>query len=475
MRSSFFAPDTRSLTIGILLGVTLVAFEALAVVTVAPLFAEDLGGVALYGWVFSGLLLASLVGAVLGGQLADAGSLARPLLLGLAFFGLGLAVSGFAPSMGVLIVGRVLQGLGGGVLTTVMYAAITRAYPDNLRARMMALTSSAWIVPALLGPTLAGFVAEALHWRWVFWGILPLLALVAALTVRPFGALRSGGEAPTERGGGSRSRGPRLRGSRSRDTRLGTALILALGAGLFLFGVGLESVWLALASAVPGAVLAGYGLNALLPSGTLRLARGLPSVVAARGTLFAAFIGVEAFLSLMLTAVHGYSTAIIGTVIATGAISWAGGAWLQSRLDDKHADKRALRVFAGMVLLTLGICAQAIALFLDAAPLVVVVGGWVLAGLGIGMAHATSSVLAFALAPEGEVGSVSAALQISDQFMAAVSTGVGGTLFALAGRLGWDVRYGIALAFAFVMLLAGVGLVAGWRADARPDTLARST
>src|SRR5690606_6583919 len=153
-------------------------------------------------------------------------------------------------------------------------------YPDNLRARMMALTSSAWIVPALLGPTLAGFVAEAFHWRWVVWGILPLLALVAALTVRPFGALRSGGEAPAERGGG-----PRSRGLRSRDTRLGTALILALGAGLFLFGVGLESVWLALASAVPGAVLAGYGLNALLPSGTLRLARGLPSVVAARGTL----------------------------------------------------------------------------------------------------------------------------------------------------------------------------------------------
>lgn len=474
MRSSFFTPDTRSLTIGILLGVTLVAFESLAVVTIAPLFAADLGGVALYGWVFSGLLLASLVGAVLGGQLADAGSLARPLLLGLALFGLGLVVSGFAPTMAVLIVGRVLQGLGGGALTTVMYAAITRAYPDNLRARMMALTSSAWIVPALLGPTLAGFVAEALHWRWVFWGILPLLVLVAALTVRPFAALRSGGEALTERDRDKRARGPHALDARSRDSRLGTALILALGAGLFLFGVGVEDLWLALAMAVPGAALAGYGLNSLLPRGTLALARGLPAVVAARGTLFAAFIGVEAFLSLMLTAVHGYSTAVIGTVIATGAISWSGGAWLQSRLDETHADKRALRVFVGMVLLTLGICAQVLALFLDTAPLAVVVGGWVLAGLGIGMAHATSSVLAFALAPEGEVGSVSAALQISDQFMASVSTGVGGALFALATRRGWDEQHGIALAFGFVMLLAGLGLVASWRADARPGTRTRT-
>ena len=459
-RSSFFSSDTRSLTVGILLGVTLVAFEALAVVTIAPLFAADLDGVALYGWVFSGLLLASLVGAVLGGRMADAGSLARPLLLGLGLFGGGLAVSGFAPSMVMLIVGRVLQGLGGGALSTVMYAAINRAYPDHLRARMMALMSSAWIVPALLGPTLAGFVAEALHWRWVFWGILPLLVLVAALTVRPFAELQSGAPRPV---------------GRERDTRLGSALILSLGAGLFLFGVGVESLWLALVCVVPGAALAGLGLSALLPSGALRLARGLPSVVAARGTLFAAFIGVEAFLSLMLTAVHGHSTAVTGFVIATGAISWSGGAWLQSRLDEKHADKRALRVFAGMVLLTVGICVQVLALLLDTAPLAVVVGGWVLAGLGIGMAHATSSVLAFALAPEGEVGSVSAALQISDQFMAAVSTGVGGALFALAARLGWDERSGIMLAFAFVMLLAMLGLVASWRTDARAVAAARDT
>src|SRR5690606_25655612 len=110
---------------------------------------------------------------------------------GLAFFAVGLAVSGAATSMLILLAGRVLHGLGGGMLGTVMYAAINRAYPDNVRARMMALTSSAWIVPALLGPTLAGIVAEASHWRYVFWGILPLLVVVGLLTTRPFAQLRS--------------------------------------------------------------------------------------------------------------------------------------------------------------------------------------------------------------------------------------------------------------------------------------------
>src|SRR5690606_19435373 len=98
---------------GILLGITVVAFEALAVVTVAPLLAADLDGLDLYGWIFSGLLLASLVGAVVGGQLSDVGPLGRPLLGGLVFFALGLAVSGAAQTMLVLLAGRVLQGLGG--------------------------------------------------------------------------------------------------------------------------------------------------------------------------------------------------------------------------------------------------------------------------------------------------------------------------------------------------------------------------
>lgn len=442
-----FDPETRSLTIGIILGVTLFAFEALAVVTIAPLFVEDLGGLSLYGWVFSGFLLSSLVGAVVGGQLADDGSLARPLVIGLVLFGIGLAVSGAAPSMSVLIVGRVLQGLGGGALSTVMYAAINRAYPDSARARMMALTSSAWVVPALLGPTVAGVVAETLHWRYVFWGILPLLLIVVALTVRPFASL-------VQRTGSGAPRG-RLRG----------ASLLAGGAGLLLTGAGMESPWLGFVLVAPGVALTIFGLSSLTPAGTLRLARGLPSVIAGKGTLFAAFVGVEAFLALMLQSVHGYSTAVTGAVIATGSISWAVGAWLQSRLDENPVARRSRRMYTGTWLITAGIVAQVAALFVTTAPLVIVLIGWVTAGLGIGMAHSTSSVLAFALAPTGQEGMVSAALQIADQFMAAVSTGIGGALLAMAARRGWSEETGILLAVCFVLVLAAIALVATWRSE----------
>ena len=440
-----FDPETRSLTVGILLGVTLFAFDSLAVVTIAPLFAEELGGLNLYGWVFSGFLLTSLLGSVGGGQLADQGSLVRPLLIGLVVFGAGLAVSASAPNMLLLIGGRVLQGLGGGALGTVLFTAITRAYPDRARAKMMAFTSSAWIVPALLGPTLAGLVAEAFHWRYVFWGILPLLAVVGALTIRPFRELGlSQGSTP--------ARG-----------RLPAALTLAAGAGLFLIGIGSQTPWLALLLALLGAAMAGLGLRTLMPPGTLRLARGLPSAVAGRGTIFAAFVGVEAFLALMLTSVHGYSTTVTGAVIAAGSISWAAGAWLQSKLDENHADERPQRMFVGAGLIALGIAAQIAALFVVGFPLLITVAGWVVAGLGIGIAHSTSSVLAIELIPAGEEGRVSAALQISDQFMAAVSTGVGGALLALATRMAWGQRFGILLALCFVIVLAFVALAASWR------------
>lgn len=452
--TSPFGPETRGLTFGIVLGVTLFAFEALAVVTVAPLFAQDLGGLPLYGWVFSGFLLASLLGSVAGGLMADNGSLARPLLWGLGFFGVGLAVSGSSPTMLVLIAGRVLQGLGGGALSTVMYAAISRAYPDAARARMMALTSSAWVVPALLGPSLAALVAETLHWRYVFWGILPLLLIVVALTYRSF------------------SRLVQRSATASATGRLVAAMWLAVGAGLLLSGVGADSPWLA-AMALPGVVMVVVGLRTLMPAGTLRLRQGLPSVIAGRGTLFSAFVGVEAFLALLLTSVHGYSTAVTGAVIAAGSISWAVGAWLQSRLDEGQARVRARRMFVGTSLIALGIVAQVAALFMTNAALVVVVVGWVVAGLGIGLAHSTSSVLAFALAPAGEEGGVSAALQIADQFTAAVSTGIGGALLAIATRLAWSQQQGILLAIGFVMLLAVVGLIATWRA-APPAVVGRT-
>src|SRR6201992_754527 len=178
-----WAPARRPLTVGLVLAVTFVAFEALAVATILPLVGRHLGDLRLYGWVFSTFLLASLIGIVVAGTLADRVPLWRPMLAGLALFALGLAVGGTAPDMAVLVAGRAVQGLGPGVVPAVAYGAISRCYPEQSRPRMFAVLSTAWVVPGLIGPGIAALVAAAVGWRWVFLGLLPLVAAAGILVV----------------------------------------------------------------------------------------------------------------------------------------------------------------------------------------------------------------------------------------------------------------------------------------------------
>src|ERR1022692_2237181 len=142
-----WAPDRRALTAGLVLTVTFVASEALAVVTVMPVVARDLGGFRLYGWVFSAFMLGSVVGIVAAGREADRRGPAVPFAAGLLLFGSGLAVAGLAPTMAMLVAGRALQGLGAGAVPAVAYASIGRSLAGPLRVRMMAVLSTAWVVP----------------------------------------------------------------------------------------------------------------------------------------------------------------------------------------------------------------------------------------------------------------------------------------------------------------------------------------
>ena len=118
--------EYRGLTAGLVLTVTMVASEALAVVTVMPVVARDLGGLRLYGWVFSAFMLGSMVGIVAAGREADRRGPALPFVAGVVIFGGGLAVAGLAPTMPVLVAGRALQGLGAGAVPAVAYASIGR-------------------------------------------------------------------------------------------------------------------------------------------------------------------------------------------------------------------------------------------------------------------------------------------------------------------------------------------------------------
>jgi MFS family permease len=279
-----WSPGRRSLTVGLVLTITLVAFEALAVSTIMPIVAAELRGIELYGWVFTAFMLGSLIGIVVVGGLIDRRGLGGPFAAGIALFAIGLIVGGLAPSMEILVAARFLQGLGAGTVPPIAYVAIGRSLPEHLRPQMFATLSTAWVLPGVLGPALAGIVGEAVGWRWVFLGLLPLIVLSSAIA---FPAVRRIGPDPSDAPNAAtlRERGP-------------LAVVVAAGTGLLLAGLTSGEPVLLLVFGLLGAALAIFALRRLTPAGTLRAARGLPAAVLMRGIITFAFFAVDAYVAL---------------------------------------------------------------------------------------------------------------------------------------------------------------------------------
>jgi MFS family permease len=439
--------EHRAVSIGTLLAMSLIAFEGLAVVTVAPEIATDLEGFGLYGWTFSAFLLAQVVGTVGAGQLVDRAGPARPLLISLVLFGTGLIIAALAPTMLLFVAARALQGLGGGALGTCVYTITNTAYPDSLRPRMLAAISSAFILPALLGPALAGFVAEALSWRVVFYGLLPLLAAVWFLAMPAFRQVsreKERAEAGVEE---TRTREP---------SRLPAAAALALGAALLLGGLELQPVAFGVVVSLAGLALSLPALRRLLPEGTLTGRRGLPATISTRGLFVAGYFYTETYLVLALAELGGYRTATAGLAVSVGALSWTAATWIAERLDNHGGvgANRRHRVIAGVSIMVLGITTIVLPVILGGTPnLLYSLAGWVVTGFGIGFAHPTSAAVAFSRSPEGKEGFVSSSILLADLFTPAVAIGVGGALVGFGRASAGGLQLGLAVAFCLAISL----------------------
>jgi MFS family permease len=171
------------------MSVTVVAFQSLGVGTVMPAVARDLGGLGRYGWAFSAFMLASLIGSVAAGQDADRAGPVRAYAAAVVAFAGGSVLAAVASSWDMLLAGRALEGLGAGALVVVTYASASGAYPPAMYGRMLALMSSAWVLPSLAGPAVAGLVADHTTWRWVFVLLLPFLPVAVAVALPGLRAL----------------------------------------------------------------------------------------------------------------------------------------------------------------------------------------------------------------------------------------------------------------------------------------------
>lgn len=405
-------PEHRRLTIGIVATVVFIAFEAMAVATAMPKAVPDLDGLSLYALAFSGFFTTSLVGMVVSGEMSDRRGPKLPLLIGAAAFSFGLLVAGSAQAMWPFIGGRALQGLGGGFVIVALYVVVGRAYDESLRPRIFAGMSAAWVVPSIVGPLVAGLLADHASWRWVFLGIAPLVLLPIALALPSVTAVD----------------GPPPGGAIERRGRTHVAVAAASGMGLLQYAGTRPDVVAIVLAAVGVAVLI-PSVPKLLPPGTLRLARGLPTVVAMRGILAGAFFGAEAFLPLMLVSERGLSSTLAGLSLTGGALGWATGSWYQGR--PGMITPRHVLVRVGAFLVAAAIAALSLVL-LPAVPVAVATLAWTVGAIGMGMAMSSVSVLLFEFSPVEDHGTNSAAMQISDAMFSIVFVGLAGTIFGSA-------------------------------------------
>ena len=166
----------------LMLSMFLGALDQTIVATALPSMARDLGNVELLGWVISAYLLSMVAATPIVGKLSDLHGRRVVLRACITVFAASSLLCALVTSMPGLILGRLIQGIGGAGLITIAQATIADIVAPRERGRYVGYISAVWASAGLIGPLLGGILTEYLSWRWVFLINLPLGALVLLLS-----------------------------------------------------------------------------------------------------------------------------------------------------------------------------------------------------------------------------------------------------------------------------------------------------
>jgi MFS family permease len=449
--ASIWDRDHVWVTAGAVALIFLAAMESLAVTTVMPVVSDALDGKSLYAVAFAGTLATSVIGMVAAGAWSDARGPRGALYVGASLFLVGLLISGLALTMHQFLLGRLIQGLGSGGQIVALYVVVARLYPPQLHGRMFAAFAAAWIVPSMIGPFLAGAVAEFLDWRWTFLGVAVLTATAfVTIAARLRGVDLGAGEA----GGAGRTR-----------VRLLLSVLVAVAA----VTVGLSAdapPQVGWPTAAGATLVIAIAVLPLVPRGTLRAASGLPSVVLLRGMICGAFFAGEAYIPYLLMDRFDFTPTWSGVALMFGALAWAGGSAVQGRAGDALGNARTSTI--SLSLLTAALLCLLLTAWLGVSPVIVMIG-WTLAGAGMGLLYPRLTVLTLAYSGPGTQGFNSAALSISEAGGSAVALALAGLGFASIG--GGPAAF--TAVFAFCCAIAVAAAIPGSRLGHAAERVAR--
>ena len=423
---SLFQGRNGLLAVALTGGVALHAINVHIVTTVLPSVVQDIGGLDWYAWSTTLFVVASIIGAALSVRLLARLGPRGACLAALALFTLGSAACASALSMPWMLAGRSVQGLGGGVLAALSYALIQVVFVPALWPRAVALVSGMWGIATLCGPAVGGLYAQAGHWRWAFWTLLPVAlaqALLVAVQLRPAALVRPASDDP--------SRIPLL------QIALLASSVLAVAAGSLSAQLGWQGL----------GVACGLALGAAAVLVDRRAAvRMLPAGATARGSaLGAIYAGValllvgtttEIYIPYFLQTLHGYTPLAAGYLTAAMAAGWSCGSLWSSGREGAGA-ARLLRAAPVLGFVSLLVLALLLPTTLLPAGLHMLLCGLALAGVGagvgIGWPHLLVRVLM--LAPAGEGGMASAAITTVQLYGMALGAAIAGLVANAAGLI----------------------------------------
>ena len=432
---SLVEPGLLLTTAGLCLVETTVGLQTLLVATVLPRAVRDIGGLQLYGLVFSGYMLAGIVSIPASGADADRHGPARPLLRYSAYFLVGTVMAALAPSMPLLVVARLIQGYGGGAMYSLAYGIVPRVYPSQLRPKMLSLLSGVWVVTGLLGPPVGALLAGTVGWRWAMAVSIPTLLLgygVLYARVRHIPA-----ESASRRHGSS------------------AAVVLMVGAAIFLAGLSIGG-W-GWAAAAAGLTLALPAVRRLIPPAMRRGLYGIALVLSLG--LNMSFFTVDSFLPLMLTSVRGTSLAIAGAAVTASAISWFPGSLWQQRVAERLSLRRQALISCAVLLAAECVVAGAIV----GIPLWLVFIGAIGEGLAMGVAFNIVILMAMEPSDDHGVATLTSTRFLVGRLGLVLGTGLAGVSVAAGSQGGASLTAGIAGAMGIGIVGALIALLAAWR------------
>lgn len=403
-------------------GVILHAVNVYIATTILPSVVRDIGGIDYYAWNTTLFVAASILGSALSARLLARTGPRGAYISASLVFAAGALICGLAPSMPVMLLGRFIQGLGGGFLFALSYAMIRLVFDESLWPRAMALISGMWGVATLVGPAIGGIFAGLGVWRAAFWSLIPVAALFALLaaTVLP---------------GRSADRAPGSPLALAQLLFL-TAAVLAVSAGSVSPELSHNILGLGAAVILTALLIRSErrARHRLLPDGAFRISTALGALYATMSLLAVAVTSGEIFVPLFLQVLHHQSALVAGYLAALMGAGWTLGSVASSGASGAGI-RRA--ILAGPILGLVGMLMLAVLMgspsrgdWLAVMPICLAL---VAIGLGVGLAWPHLLTRVFQAAPAGEQDLTSASITTVQLFATALGAALAGMVANLAG------------------------------------------